>query len=73
MTERSLYQRHGGYDAIAAVVDDLLPRLQSDPRLGRFWQHRGAAATLGAFRVPRTERDQVLASVEGTKADIIEA
>ena len=26
----SLYARLGGYDAIAAVVDDLLPRLRSD-------------------------------------------
>jgi hemoglobin len=33
----SLYSRLGGYDAIAAVADDLLPRLRSDPRLPRFW------------------------------------
>jgi hemoglobin len=33
----SLYARLGGYDAIAAVVDDLLPRLREDSRLGRFW------------------------------------
>ena len=39
-TEKSLYQRLGGYDAIAAVCNDLLPRLMSDPLLGRFWQHR---------------------------------
>ncbi|MGH2361423.1 MAG: group I truncated hemoglobin, partial [bacterium] len=32
-----LYLRLGGYDAIAAVVDDLLPRLHDDPRLRRFW------------------------------------
>ena len=31
----------GGYDAIAAVADSLLPRLQADPQLARFWQHRG--------------------------------
>lgn len=37
----SLYARLGGYDAIAAVVDELLPRLTSDPQLGRFWEHRG--------------------------------
>jgi hemoglobin len=36
-SEKSLYARLGGYDAIAAVVDDLIPRLQSDPRLARFW------------------------------------
>jgi hemoglobin len=33
----SLYTRLGGYDAIAAVVDDLLPRLRSDALLSRFW------------------------------------
>ena len=33
----SLYSRLGGYDAIAAVVDDLLVRLRDDPRLRRFW------------------------------------
>src|SRR5215469_17335891 len=38
----TLYTRLGGYDAIVAVVDDLLPRLTSDPELGRFWKHRGA-------------------------------
>ena len=37
----TLYQRLGGYDAIAAVADDLLPRLRADPQLGRFWAHRG--------------------------------
>lgn len=43
MTEqpKSLYTRLGGYDAIAAVVENLLPRLMSDARLGRFWQNRG--------------------------------
>ena len=38
---KTLYERLGGYDAIAAVANDLLPRLQSDPQLGRFWAHRG--------------------------------
>ena len=33
----SLYSRLGGYDAIAAVVDDLLPRLRADALLSRFW------------------------------------
>jgi hemoglobin len=33
----SLYSRLGGYDAIAAVVDDLLVRLRDDPKLRRFW------------------------------------
>ena len=38
--EKSLYARLGGYDAIAAVVDNLLPRLMSDPKLARFWAVR---------------------------------
>ena len=33
---KTLYERLGGYDAIAAVANDLLPRLRSDPLLGRF-------------------------------------
>jgi hemoglobin len=41
MATKTLYERLGGYDAIAAVVSDLLPRLRNDPLLGRFWQHRG--------------------------------
>ena len=38
----TLYARLGGYDAIASVADDLLPRLMTDPQLGRFWANRGA-------------------------------
>ena len=41
MSQKTLYERLGGYDAICAVANDLLPRLEADPRLGRFWQHRG--------------------------------
>ena len=41
MAEKSLYERLGGYDAIAAVASDLLPRLQADSTLSRFWQNRG--------------------------------
>ncbi len=39
--KKTLYERLGGYDAIATVANDLLPRLQADPQLGRFWAHRG--------------------------------
>ena len=39
--EETLYARLGGYDAIAAVVGQLLNGLRSDGQLGRFWQHRG--------------------------------
>jgi hemoglobin len=38
----TLYARLGGYDGIAAFADNLLPRLMGDPRLGRFWAHRGS-------------------------------
>jgi hemoglobin len=41
MDKQSLYERLGGYDAIAAVSNDLVDRLQKDAQLGRFWQHRG--------------------------------
>ncbi|HXE91948.1 MAG TPA: group 1 truncated hemoglobin [Terriglobales bacterium] len=34
----SLYKRLGGYDAIAAVTDDFLNRLATDPQMGRFFQ-----------------------------------
>ncbi len=37
----TLYERLGGYSAIAAVANDLLPRLRADAQLGRFWAHRG--------------------------------
>jgi hemoglobin len=38
---KTLYERLGGYDAIAAVANDLVARLNRDPQLGRFWAHRG--------------------------------
>ena len=123
MSNKTLYERLGGYDAICAVANDLLPRLQSDPRLSRYWQHRGedgvkrekqllidflcssaggplyytgrdmktshkgmkitesdwsaflghVNATLEAFQVPQAERSEVVAFVQSTKADIVEA
>jgi len=33
-----LYERLGGYDGIAAIVDDLLPRLLDDGVLGVYWK-----------------------------------
>jgi hemoglobin len=123
MSQKSLYERLGGYDAIVAVANNLLPRLEGDAQLGRFWQHRGSDglerekqllidflcssaggpmyytgrdmktshkgmkitdgdwsiflghlnATLEAFQVPQTERSEVLAFIQSTKADIVEA
>src|SRR5713226_8464408 len=123
MSETTLYERLGGYDAISAVANNLLPRLQADPQLARYWQHRGddglqrekqllidflcssaggplyytgrdmktshkgmkisegdwsaflghLNATLDAFQVPQAERDEVVAFVQSTKSDIVEA
>lgn len=120
--EASLYQRLGGYDAVAAVVNDLFPRLAGDERLGRFWAHRGSDgiarekqllidfitnqaggklyyrgrdmkvshiemrisesdwqimmkhldATLDKFELADRERNDVIAFIESTKADIVE-
>ncbi len=35
--KKSLYARLGGYDAIAAVVDDFIGRLVADKRFGKFF------------------------------------
>ena len=55
MTEsKTLYARLGGYDAIAAVADDLVARLRTDPQLGRFWAHRVVGTFSTASLDPRT-------------------
>ena len=33
---KTLYQRLGGYDVIAGVIDDFLSRFRGDPRFARF-------------------------------------
>jgi hemoglobin len=35
--QQSLYQRLGGYDAIAAVTDDFITRLTTEPQFTRFF------------------------------------
>jgi len=35
-SEKTLYKRIGGYDVLAAVVDEFLRSLSSDPRMARF-------------------------------------
>lgn len=37
MEKKSLYQRLGGYDAIAAVTDDFVARLATDKQLSKFF------------------------------------
>ena len=41
MNDKSLYERHGGYDGVVGAVDAILPRLIYDSQLGRFWKNRG--------------------------------
>ena len=53
MSKKSLYERLGGYDAISAVSNDLVDRLQKDPQLGRFWQHRGEDGIEAGTAAPR--------------------
>lgn len=44
-SDKSLYQRVGGYDALAAVVDDFVGRLGSDKRFERFFAGFGEDST----------------------------
>ncbi len=123
MSNKTLYERLCGYDAIASGANDLLPRMQEDEQLGRFYRHRGedglrrsrqllidylcssaggplyytgrdmkithkgmkisegdwsaflghVDATLEALQVPQAERDEVVALMQSTKSDIVEA
>lgn len=58
----SLYQRLGGYDAIAAVTDDFLGRLMADPALSRFFQ--GVSADSGK-RIRQHVVEQLCAATGG--------
>lgn len=60
--QKSLYQRLGGYDAIAAVTDDFIGRLASDPRLGKFFQGH-SKDSLGKIR--QLVVDQICAATGG--------
>ena len=120
--EKSLYQRLGGYDAIAAVVDDFIGRLVADKRFTKFFvghsedslkkirmhvidqlcaaaggpclyigrdmrtTHHGLGITsddwdasanhlvesLDKFKVPKAEKDELLAFVSTLKKDIVD-
>jgi hemoglobin len=41
MNQQTLYERLGGYDAIAAVLDALMVQIKADDKLRRFYDHRG--------------------------------
>ena len=45
-TEKTLYARIGGYDAIAAIVDEFLQTLAAEPQMARF----GAAMNFDSRR-----------------------
>jgi len=120
--KKSLYDRLGGYDAIAAVVDDFITRLATDQRFQRFFtgfsndsnkrlrqhildqfcaaaggpcvymgrdmktSHTGLGITeddwnaaakhlveaLDKYKVPKAEKDELLAFVVSQKKDIVE-
>jgi hemoglobin len=120
--KKSLYERVGGYNALAAVVDDFIGRLVADPRFSKFFSghstdsqkhirqhildqfceatggpciytgrtmkttHSGLkiseadwdaaakhlAASLDKFKVPKQEKDEILAFVTSLKNDIVE-
>jgi len=48
MTTPSLYRRLGGYDVIAAIIDDLFETLRADPAFARFASGRSADSHLRA-------------------------
>jgi len=119
---KTLYARLGGYDAIAAVVDDFITRLATDKRFERFFSgfsddskkrlrqhildqfcaaaggpcvytgremrtsHKGLGITeaewdaaakhlvaaLDKYKVPETEKNELLSFVVSQKKDIVE-
>jgi hemoglobin len=120
--KKSLYTRLGGYDAVAAVVDDFIGRLVGDKRFSKFFvghsedslkkirqhivdqfcaaaggpclytgrdmktTHKGLGITgddwdaaanhlvesLDKFKVPKAEKDELLAFVTSLRKDIVE-
>jgi hemoglobin len=60
--QESLYKRLGGYDAIAAVVDDFIPRLVTDPTLSKFFV---GASDDSKFRIRQLLVDQLCAATGG--------
>jgi hemoglobin len=64
MSDLTLYQRLGGYDAIAAATDDLLRRLLNDPVLKDYWKGKSEAS----FRKDRQLIVDYLVSAAGGPA-----
>jgi hemoglobin len=61
-SEKSLYLRLGGYDAIAAVTDDFLGRLIKDPQFTRFFS---GFSTDTVKRIRQLIVDQLCAAAGG--------
>ncbi len=59
--DSSLYHRLGGYDVIAAIVDDLFALLRADPRFSRF----GAGRSLDSHKRARQLLVDQLAELAG--------
>lgn len=59
---KSLYQRLGGYDALAAVTDDFIGRLASDKDIGRFFV---GASDDSKKRIRQLVLDQLCAATGG--------
>lgn len=65
--EKTLYERLGGYDAIAAVVEDFLAELGKDPMFDRFGQGR---AKTSLQRSKQLIKDQICSFTGGPCAYI---
>ncbi|MFN0110157.1 MAG: group I truncated hemoglobin [Blastocatellia bacterium] len=59
---KSLYQRLGGYDALAAVTDEFIGRLASDKDIGRFFV---GASDDSKKRIRQLVLDQLCAATGG--------
>ena len=58
----TLYKRLGGYDALAAVTDDFITALATDPKLGRFFV---GASDNSKARIRQLVLDQLCAATGG--------
>src|SRR5207302_7629505 len=59
---KTLYERLGGYDAIAAVTDDFIGRLVADKQITRFFT---GASTDSKKRIRQLVVDQICAATGG--------
>ena len=60
--KNSLYKRLGGYDALAAVTDEFITALATDPKLGRFFV---GASDNSKMRIRQLVVDQLCAATGG--------